>query len=101
FTDRYHRLGINYAWLTVNGRLLYEYKIEKLSFEDGRFMNTHIDPYFKYKTGLSFVRLFKEAFNAYPYYKQNDAGEIFIRRGDTAYLKLYAQDFAGHTDSLQ
>ena len=101
FTDTRNRLGINYCWLTVNGELLYQYQIEKMDFNLGRYYNTHIDYYLKYKTGVNYVRLFKEPFNPYPYYKQNHNGEVFIKQGDTIKLKVYVEDYVGMRDSLE
>lgn len=100
FTDRNNRLGINYCWLTTNGYLLYNYTIEKFSFPEGRYINTHIDPYLKYKNYKSFIRLFKEKFNPLKYYKQNSNGEIWLKHGDSVQMRLYVQDYTGLTDSI-
>lgn len=100
FTDRNNRLGINYCWLTANGELLYQYQIERFDFNDGRYIYTHTDPYIKYKTGLTYTRLFKEKYNPLPYYRQNQNAELWIKEGDSIQLKLYIQDYAGFTDSV-
>ncbi|MBR9861552.1 M23 family metallopeptidase [bacterium] len=100
FTDYRYKLGINYCWLTANGELLYNYSIDRMSFELGRYINTHMDPYLKYATGVNFVRLFKEDYNPYWYYKQDHNGEIFIKQGDTVNMKLYVMDLAGYKDSV-
>ncbi|PCJ63943.1 MAG: hypothetical protein COA58_15035 [Bacteroidetes bacterium] len=100
FTDRKNILGINYCWLTANGRLLYQYQIEKFSFNQGRYIYTHTDPYLKWKEKKTYFRLFKEKFNPLPYYKQNQNGEIHLKDGDSVQMKLYIQDYAGLTDSV-
>lgn len=100
FTDRRNKLGINYSWLTVDGKLLYQYQIERMDFTKGRYYNTHIDYYLKYKTGVNYIKLFKERFNPYPYYKQEQNGEVFLKQGDTVQLKLYVEDYVGMRDSV-
>jgi murein DD-endopeptidase MepM/ murein hydrolase activator NlpD len=100
FTDRNNRLGINYCWLTGNGKLLYQYQIEKFDFTMGRYINAHIDPYLKNRTGLTYIRLFKEKFNPLPYYKQAQNGEVWLKHGDSIQMKMYIQDYVGLTDSV-
>ena len=100
FTDKFNKLGINYCYITANGKLLYNYQIEQMSFEQGRYINTHIDPYLKYTSGVNFVRLFKEPYNPYTYYKQEHNGEIFLKHGDTIAMKLVVLDYAGYRDSV-
>ena len=100
FTDKNNRLGINYCWLTANGYLLYQYQIEKFDFDQGRYINTHTDPYLKFKTGHSYIRLFKESYNPLKYYKQNQNGEVWLQQGDSVQMKLFIQDYAGLTDSV-
>ena len=100
FTDTRYRLGINYAWLTANDQLLYQYQIETMDFTKGRYINTHMEYYLKAKTGVNYVRLFKEPFNPYPYYKQKTNGEVFIQQGDTVRLQLFVEDYAGMRDSV-
>ena len=99
FTDRKNVLGINYCWLTANGKLLYEYQIEKFNFNQGRYIYTHTDPYLKWKERKTYFRLFKESYNPLPYYRQRHNGEIKIDHGDSVQMRLYIQDYAGHTDS--
>ena len=100
FTDRNNRLGINYCWLTANGELLYQYQIEKFDFDQGRYIYTHTDPFLAFRTGLTYVRLFKEKYNPLPYYTQNQNAELWIKQGDSVQCKLYIQDYAGLTDSI-
>lgn len=99
FTDRKNVLGINYCWLTANGKMLYQYQIEKFDFDQGRYIYTHTDPYLKWKENRTYIRLFKEPFNPLPYYKQNQNGEVTLQHGDSVQMKLYIQDYAGLTDS--
>ena len=99
FTDKQNVLGINYCWLTANGKLLYQYQIETFDFTQGRYIYTHTDPYLKWKDKKTYFRLFKEKFNPLPYYKQNQDGEIYLKDGDSVQMKLFIQDYAGNTDS--
>jgi len=99
FTDKQNVLGINYCWLTANGKLLYQYQIETFDFTQGRYIYTHTDPYLKWKDKKTYFRLFKEKFNPLPYYKQNQEGEIYLEDGDSVQMKLFIQDYAGNTDS--
>ena len=99
FTDKRNVLGINYCWLTANGKMLYQYQIEKFNFDQGRYIYTHTDPYLKWKENKTYIRLFKESFNPLPYYKQNQNGEINLQHGDSIQMKVYIQDYAGLMDS--
>jgi hypothetical protein len=71
-----------------------------MSFDLGRSINTHIDPYLKYLTGVHFVRLFKETYNPYTYYQQENNGEIFLKQGDSIHMKLVVEDLMGMRDSV-
>ena len=99
FTDKQNVLGINYCWITANGKLLYEYQIEKFDFSQGRYIYTHTDPYLKWKEKKTYFRLFKEKYNPLPYYKQQNNGKVNLGHGDSVQMKLYIQDYAGMTDS--
>ncbi len=101
FTDTRYRLGINYCWLTADGKRLYEYQIERMDFTKGRYINTHLDYYLKSKTGVNYIRLFKEPFNPYPYYKQENKGEIILKQGDSSTVKVFIEDFEGMRDSVE
>jgi murein DD-endopeptidase MepM/ murein hydrolase activator NlpD len=100
FTDRNNVLGVNYCWVTANGKLLYEYQIEKFSFDQGRYIYTHTDPYLRWNEGRTYIRLFKEKYNPLPYYRQNQNGEITLKHGDSIQLKVFIQDYVGLTDSI-
>lgn len=100
FTDTRYRLGINYCWVTANDELLYQYQIECMDFTKGRYINTHLDYYLKSTTGVNYIRLFQEPFNPYPYYKQNQRAEVYLRQGDSSVLRVYVQDLAGMRDSV-
>lgn len=100
FTDKKNVLGINYCWLTANGKLLYQYQIEKFNFAQGRYIYTHTDPFLKWKEKKTYFRLFKEKFNPLPYYKQNQNGEIYLKENDSVQMKLFIQDYAGLLDSV-
>jgi len=101
FTDKNNVLGINYCWLTANGKMLYQYQIEKFDFDQGRYIYTHTDPYLKWKENKTYIRLFKESFNPLPYYKQNQNGEITLQHGDSIQTKVYIQDYVGLMDSAR
>ena len=99
FTDYRYKLGVNYYWVTANDQLVYECQIERMDFLKGRYINTHMDYFLKYRMGLYHVRLFKEDFNAYPYYKQENNGRVAVEHGDTTVVKLYLLDLSGRMDS--
>ena len=82
-------LGINYCWLTANGKMLYQYQIEKFNFDQGRYIYTHTDPYLKWKENKTYIRLFKESFNPLPYYKQNQNGEITLDEFNLSQLNRF------------
>ena len=100
FTDKKNVLGINYCWLTVDRKLVYTYQIDQFNFSQGRYINTHTDPYLKWKDKQTYVRLFKEKYNPLPYYKQTNKGNISLSAGQTVTLRLYVKDYAGMIDSV-
>lgn len=101
FTDKRNKMGINYAWCTINGHLLFEYQINKMDFNQGRYINTHIDYYLKYLKGHTYFRMFKPPYNLLKYYKHANSGVIQIADQDTFEYKIFIQDYAGLTDSAK
>jgi murein DD-endopeptidase MepM/ murein hydrolase activator NlpD len=100
FTDQRNRMGLNYAWATINGHLAFEYQIETMNFTEGRYINTHIDYYLKYKKGHTYFRTFVPDFNPLKYYKHQNKGIIKLRAKDTLEYKIFIQDYIGLTDSV-
>ena len=100
FTDKNNVLGINYCWITANKQLVFSYQIDEFNFSQGRYINTHIDPYLKYKDNQMYVRLFKEKFNPLPFYEQKNNGDVIVNNGDTLSMSIYIKDFAGQMDSV-
>ncbi|MBO6516671.1 MAG: M23 family metallopeptidase [Bacteroidia bacterium] len=98
FSDKLNRLGINYAELKVNGSTVFTQRIEDFTFDQGRYINMHID-YWRYsETGIRYVKMFKDRGNALHFYKGN--GSIQVKPGETYSIELVATDFSGKTDKF-
>lgn len=98
--DRLNKLGVNYVWATANGKLLYEHQIDKLRFDQGRYINAHIDYYIKATLGVTYIRLFKEN-NPLSFYKLNNNGILKAKQGESYEIKIYSKDFIGQLDSVK
>ena len=94
FSDRLNRLGINYAELRVDGKRIFTQTIEDFAFNQGRYINKHID-YWQYaESGIRYVKLFKDYGNPLHFYKGK--GEFNITNGETLKIEVMVRDFSGH-----
>ena len=96
FTDKHNSLGINYAQVEVDGKVRFTHRIEDFAFDQGRYINAHID-YWRYKNEYQrFVKLFKDRGNALHFYK--GSGTMKLADGDQHRIKIRIRDFSGKTD---
>lgn len=100
FSDFASRLGINYARLYVNGKLIFSQDIEHFLFEETRYINSHLDYAFLREKGVRYARLFQSSFNKLKFNRSIDQGIFQVIAGDTVTLKVVVSDYTGLSDSL-
>lgn len=96
FTDRAHRLGINYASMEVNGQVVFRHNLENFAFDEGRLINQHINYYHFAKTGVRYVKMFKDKGNYLEFYQGN--GLINLSKGESKEVAIIITDMAGQKD---
>jgi hypothetical protein len=93
--------GIYNLKMTVNGKKVYEYEIDKYSFSESRFINTLID-YGRYtRKKQQIQKCFVEPMNKLSIYENLvNNGFIKIENGFSYNIKITASDFKGNTREL-
>lgn len=95
FTDQLNRLGVNYATVKADGKIIFTHKIEKFAFSEGRYINKHIDFWRYSEKGVRYVKLFKDPGNPLRFYKGN--GLITVKDNETVTVELEASDYVGQS----
>lgn len=96
------RMGIPYAKLYVNGKLIFEQKIEQIPFADWRLINCHLDHPVLEEKDLKIVKLFVDDGNALNFYPNTvKQGKLIVEENKQYTIKLVISDFPGHKDSLK
>lgn len=98
FTDYMNVLGVNYCEMLVDGKTVWSSAIENFAFEEGRYINHHIDFPIYSKSGKRYVKFFKEDGNKLQFYKGN--GMVNLVDGDEKKITLKVWDFANNSDSV-
>lgn len=101
FSDFASRLGINYARLYVNGRLIFSQDIEHFLFEDTRYINTHLDYAYLREKGVRYARLFESTFNQLKFNRTVENGTFHVLAGDSVSVKAVVMDYVGLKDSIE
>ena len=77
--------------ITSNNNLLYHTKLNKVSFEETRYINTYKD-YSGYKSGLKIHKLFKNTTNQFNSTKTNSTGRLKLYPCDSIPLEIETID---------
>ncbi|MBU3658312.1 MAG: M23 family metallopeptidase [Flavobacteriales bacterium] len=78
--------------LVSNADTVFQSKVNRISFEDARYVNNHID-YNEYKTNnKKFYKLFKNKYNPLEIYQMEEIGSIQPKIKDTTQLKIVLKD---------
>ncbi len=95
-------MGIPYAKLYVNQKLVFEQKIERIPFSDWRLMNCHLDHPILEEKNLKIVKLFVDNGNTLKIYSNTvNRGRLNIEANKSYRIKLVIRDFPGYKDSVQ
>jgi murein DD-endopeptidase MepM/ murein hydrolase activator NlpD len=99
FVDKGSRLGINYAELRVDGKVVFTHTLEDFAFDQGRYINRHID-FWRYKQeGRRYVKMFKDQGNTLHIYK--GSGTLRVKDGDHKKIEIRIRDYAGKSDKFR
>ena len=93
--------GINYAKLYLDGKLIYELRIEALAFEEKKFINLHFDYGHHKRTGRKYERCYRAGGNKMGIYPQlvND-GAIELVDDRVHGLRLELRDVHGNLSTV-
>ncbi|MCU4155494.1 M23 family metallopeptidase [Carboxylicivirga sp. A043] len=100
FTDSWRKCGISTIDLFVNNTLVYDFKIEKFSFAETRYINSHIDYGEKKRTGKVIQKSWVEPNNRLSLYSKRNAYTAELKPGDTKIFKYVIEDFNGNRSVL-
>lgn len=100
FTDSWRKCGITSIDLFVNDSLVYNFNIEKFSFAESRYINSHIDYAEKIRTGKVIQKSWVEPNNQLSLYGTRNTYTDIIQPGDEKQFKYVIKDFAGNTSVL-
>jgi len=99
-SDSWRKCGITSIDLYTNDTLVYNFTIDKFSFAESRYINSHIDYAEKRKTGKVIQKSFVEPNNRLSLYGKKKAYTVEIKTGETKTLKYVVKDYAGNTSVL-
>lgn len=94
--------GINYARLYMDDRLIYEFSLDKFSFDDKRYINVHFDYQHFKETGRKLQRSYIEPGNRLTCYPQPQlTGVIDLQDDQVHALRLELADGYRNTSTLR
>ena len=93
--------GVNRIIMYVDGEKTFEYKINKFSFSQSKFVKTHLT-YDTYKLAhIAAHRCYKQESNVLPFYSTINDGRIIIAAGDKKHVRIEAYDFNNNKSSIE
>ncbi|MBK3519537.1 M23 family metallopeptidase [Carboxylicivirga marina] len=99
-SDSWRKCGISTIDLYVNDSLVYAFKIDKFSFAETRYINSHIDYAEKVKSGKVIQKSFVDPNNRLSLYKTKNAYCADIKPGDKKIFKYVIEDFSKNRSVL-
>ncbi|TRX65949.1 M23 family metallopeptidase [Carboxylicivirga sp. M1479] len=99
-TGSWRKCGISTMDLFVNDTLVYNFKIDKFSFAESRYINSHIDYAEKKRTGKVIQKGFVEPNNRLSLYGVKNEYSADIKPGDKKIFKFVIEDFVGNRSVL-
>ena len=78
--------------LFQNGDTIFQSKVNRISFEDARYVNSHID-FNEYKASKKkFQKLFRTKYNPLEIYEMEEIGAVSLKIKDTSKIKIVLKD---------
>ncbi len=93
------KCGIYKLQMQVNGQLYYGWEMDRFSFNESRYINSHIDYGYRKKHGVRFERCFRQPNNQLSVYNNIENNGI-ITIDETKNIELSAFDAAGNASKL-
>jgi len=95
------KCGIYEIGLTVNDELIYSFKMNELSFDEGRYINSHIDYTYLRKTGRRYQKNWVEDGNKLSNYPSSEnGGKLKIAEGKEYDVSYLVKDVYGNASRL-
>ncbi len=101
FDGTYNKCGINLLRMAIDGETYFTFQLNRFSFDNSRYINSHIvyDEYIKSKR--RFQRTWQEPGNNLPIYNHNGSrGIISPEKDKTQQVEIELQDSYGNTSTL-
>lgn len=93
--------GVYKLRMKVDGVEQYYFEMDKLSFDETRYINAHIDFHMKKKANSSYMRCFRLPGNQLSIYdKMMNEGFILLPDGQERKVSIEVEDFTGNTSTL-
>ncbi len=94
--------GINYAKLYLDEQLIYDFVLDKFSFDDKRYINVHFDYQHFKESGRKYQRSYIEPGNQLPCFPQRQLGGLIELHDDLVHnLRLELADGYRNTSTLR
>jgi hypothetical protein len=91
FDDAPNSCGLYASELAVNGKIIFKTKIDKIPFEESRYINCHMD-HTEFIKGKDYHRSFKSIENPLNLYADENQGIIRVKPGDAVKIGFTAWD---------
>ena len=99
-SDSWRKCGISTIDLYSNDTLVYNFHIDKFSFAESRYINSHIDYAEKKRTGKVIQKGFVEPNNRLSLYGKKNEYTVNLKEGDIKIIRYVIKDFAGNKSVL-
>ncbi len=101
FTDSWRKCGISIIDLYMNDTLVYNFHIDKFSFAETRYLNSHIDYAEKIRSGKVIQKSFVEPNNRLSLYGKKNTYTAIVKQGDKKDFKYVIEDFVGNRSIVE
>jgi hypothetical protein len=98
--DSNNRLGTWRIMLEANGALLFRSTLERVAFNETRYINAHVDYAERQTNGHWIQRSHMLPGNRLPYYEVAEGGRLNVRPDSTYHMRYVVEDAAGNTSTL-
>lgn len=100
FSDSWRKCGIRSIELFMNDTLVHSFLIDKFSFAETRYLNSHIDYAEKKRTGKVIQKSYVEPNNSLSLYGEKKTFSAELKEGDRKEFNYVIKDFAGNVSEL-
>ncbi len=100
FSDSWRKCGIRSIELFMNDTLVHSFLIDKFSFAETRYLNSHIDYAEKKRTGKVIQKSYVEPNNSLSLYGEKNTFSAELKEGDRKEFNYVIKDFAGNVSEL-